>query len=104
MKVKVLEAMASGVPVVTTPAGAEGIEPSDGVVVLEQPAELAAAAVELLNDAAGTAGARVGRTRRLRAPLCARARRPSRSSSSTAEWRDEPAGCAAGRDQSKRAM
>ena len=50
MKVKVLEAMVSGVPVVTTPAGAEGIEPSDGVVVLEQPAELAAAAVELLND------------------------------------------------------
>jgi glycosyltransferase involved in cell wall biosynthesis len=50
MKVKVLEAMASGVPVVTTPAGAEGIEASDGVVVLEQPGQLAAAAVELLND------------------------------------------------------
>jgi glycosyltransferase involved in cell wall biosynthesis len=50
MKVKVLEALASGVPVVTTPAGAEGIEPSDGIVVLEQPAELAAAAVELLTD------------------------------------------------------
>jgi glycosyltransferase involved in cell wall biosynthesis len=50
MKVKVLEAMASGVPVVTTPAGAEGIGASDGVVVLEQPVELAAAAVELLND------------------------------------------------------
>ena len=50
MKVKVLEAMASGVPVVTTPAGAEGIEPSDGVIVLEEPAELAAAAVELLTD------------------------------------------------------
>ena len=50
MKVKVLEAMASGVPVVTTPAGAEGIEPTDGVVVLERPDALAAAAVELLSD------------------------------------------------------
>ena len=52
MKVKVLEAMASGVPVVTTPLGAEGIEPSDGVVVRDRPEALAAAAVELLTDAA----------------------------------------------------
>jgi glycosyltransferase involved in cell wall biosynthesis len=51
MKVKVMEAMASGVPVVTTPAGAEGIAPSDGVVVRERPEELAAAVVELLGDA-----------------------------------------------------
>jgi len=51
MKVKVLEALASGVPVVTTPAGAEGIEPCDGVVVHEEPAALAAAAAELLTDA-----------------------------------------------------
>jgi glycosyltransferase involved in cell wall biosynthesis len=50
MKVKTLEAMASGVPVVTTAAGAEGIEPSDGVVVRERPDELAAAASELLAD------------------------------------------------------
>lgn len=50
MKVKTLEAMASGVPVVTTAAGAEGIEPSDGVVVHERPEELAAAAAELLAD------------------------------------------------------
>ena len=52
MKVKTLEALASGVPVVTTAAGAEGIAPSDGVVVSEDPAELARAATELLQDEA----------------------------------------------------
>jgi glycosyltransferase involved in cell wall biosynthesis len=52
MKVKTLEAMASGVPVVTTPAGAEGIEPSDGVIVETEPDRLAAAARELLTDEA----------------------------------------------------
>jgi polysaccharide biosynthesis protein PslH len=50
MKVKTLEALASGVPVVTTAAGAEGIAPSDGVVVSEDPAELARAAAALLED------------------------------------------------------
>ena len=44
MKVKTLEALASGVPVVTTAAGAEGFAPSDGVVVSEDPEELARAA------------------------------------------------------------
>jgi glycosyltransferase involved in cell wall biosynthesis len=52
MKVKTLEALASGVPVVTTAAGAEGIAPGDGVVVSEDPAELARAATELLQDEA----------------------------------------------------
>jgi glycosyltransferase involved in cell wall biosynthesis len=52
MKVKVLEAMASGVPVVTTPAGAEGIQPSNGVIVETDPDRLAAAARELLTDEA----------------------------------------------------
>lgn len=52
MKVKVLEAMASGVPVATTPAGSEGIAPSDGVVVQTEPAGLAAAVAELLRDVA----------------------------------------------------
>ena len=50
MKVKVLEALASGVPVVTTQAGAEGIAPSNGVVVETAPERLAAAAAELLTD------------------------------------------------------
>jgi glycosyltransferase involved in cell wall biosynthesis len=50
MKVKVLEAMASGVPVVTTRAGAEGIEPNDGVVVEDDHAALAAAAASILRD------------------------------------------------------
>jgi glycosyltransferase involved in cell wall biosynthesis len=50
MKVKVLEALASGVPVVTTPAGAEGIAPCDGIVVQREPELLAAAATELLTD------------------------------------------------------
>jgi len=56
MKVKTLEAIASGVPVVTTPAGAEGIEPSDGVVVHTDPADLAPAAAELLSDPAARRG------------------------------------------------
>jgi glycosyltransferase involved in cell wall biosynthesis len=52
MKVKVLEAIASCVPVVTTAAGGEGIAPNDGVIVSEEPAVLADAAVELLADVA----------------------------------------------------
>jgi len=50
MKVKVLEAIASGLPVVTTPAGAEGIEPNDGVVVQREPRKLAEAAAAILRD------------------------------------------------------
>jgi glycosyltransferase involved in cell wall biosynthesis len=52
MKVKVLEAMASGVPVVTTPAGAEGIEPTSGVTVFSEPADLAEATSRILLDEA----------------------------------------------------
>ena len=52
MKVKVLEAIASGVPVVTTVAGTEGIAPNDGIVVADEAQPLADAAVELLADAA----------------------------------------------------
>lgn len=50
MKVKVLEAMASGVPVVTTSAGSEGLVPCDGVVVHEDDEALARAAAGLLAD------------------------------------------------------
>lgn len=50
MKVKVLESMASGLPVVTTPCGAEGLRPGDGVVVSDDPAVLIRETVELLRD------------------------------------------------------
>lgn len=51
MKVKVLEALASGVPVVTTRFGAEGIEPGAGVIIADDDEGLVAAAAELLEDA-----------------------------------------------------
>jgi glycosyltransferase involved in cell wall biosynthesis len=50
MKVKTLEAIASGVTVVTTPAGAEGIEPGAGLVIEEDDERLAAAAASVLLD------------------------------------------------------
>lgn len=49
-KVKVLEAMAMGVPVVTTSHGAEGIEPTDGVLVADDDATLVDFTVTLLDD------------------------------------------------------
>ncbi len=52
MKVKTLEAIATGVPVVTTRHGAEGIDAGDGVVVAETDAELARAAASVLADEA----------------------------------------------------
>jgi glycosyltransferase involved in cell wall biosynthesis len=50
MKVKVLEAMASGVPVVTTDIGAEGIAPNDGVVIARSEEDLVRAATRILRD------------------------------------------------------
>ena len=50
MKVKVLEAMACGVPVVTTADGAEGIAPTPGVLVEHLDSVLVESAAELLRD------------------------------------------------------
>ena len=49
-KVKVLEALALGLPVVTTPEGAEGIGGNDGLVVDTDDEHLAQAAAELIGD------------------------------------------------------
>jgi glycosyltransferase involved in cell wall biosynthesis len=51
VKVKTLESIASGLPVVTTPCGAEGIEGGEGVVIETEPGRLAAAAATILLDA-----------------------------------------------------
>jgi glycosyltransferase involved in cell wall biosynthesis len=50
IKVKVLESIAVGLPVVTTPPGAEGILAGDGVVIETDDERLAEAAVRLLRD------------------------------------------------------
>ncbi len=52
VKVKVLEALALGVPVVSTREGAEGLLDHRGVVVEEDDARIAAATVALLDDVA----------------------------------------------------
>jgi glycosyltransferase involved in cell wall biosynthesis len=52
MRVKILEAFARGVPVVSTRVGIEGIDAEDGVhlLVADEPADFAAAVVRLLRD------------------------------------------------------
>jgi glycosyltransferase involved in cell wall biosynthesis len=50
MKVKVLESIASGLPVVTTSAGAEGIDGGSGVVIESTAEALAASTVRILRD------------------------------------------------------
>lgn len=50
-KIKVLESMALGLPVVTTTHGAEGIHARNGLVVESEDAPLATATAELLSDA-----------------------------------------------------
>lgn len=51
IKVKTLEAIAVGLPVVTTALGAEGIDGGEGIVIAEDTQQLAAAAVAILSDA-----------------------------------------------------
>jgi glycosyltransferase involved in cell wall biosynthesis len=73
MKVKVLEAIACGVPVVTTPQGAEGFPPSGGIDVSEEDETLARAALGFLQDAsarrhAGAEAAALFRSRYAPAP------------------------------------
>ena len=52
-RLKILEAMAMKVPVISTRIGAEGLNAVDGEVLLirDEPAAMAAAAIDLLNDA-----------------------------------------------------
>ena len=51
VKVKVLEALALGIPVVTTPAGAEGLGARGGVAVETEDRRLADAALKMIDDA-----------------------------------------------------
>jgi glycosyltransferase involved in cell wall biosynthesis len=52
MRVRILEALAQGIPVVTTSMGAEGIDVTSGrhLLVADEPAEFAQAVVRLLGD------------------------------------------------------
>lgn len=63
MKIKTLESLAVGLPVVTTPAGAEGVDAGDGIVLACDDRSFAAATAELLSDQ----GARQQRGRAARA-------------------------------------
>ena len=90
MKVKVLEALAVGLPIVTTTAGAEGIDADPGVVVTDTTTGLVEAASSILLDQQERLER--GRSARgLSSAASRRSRRPSRSSPfTTACWtRDE---------------
>jgi glycosyltransferase involved in cell wall biosynthesis len=54
MRVKILEALARGIPVVSTTIGAEGIDvtPDEHLLIADDPADFAAAVVRLLRDRA----------------------------------------------------
>ena len=53
MRVKILNALAQGVPVVSTSLGAEGIGVTDGrdILIADAPADFALAVLRLLDDA-----------------------------------------------------
>ncbi len=64
MRVKILEALARGIPIVSTTIGCEGIDvtPGEHLLVADTPEDFAAAVVRLLNDRAfGEAMAAAGR-------------------------------------------
>lgn len=67
-RLKALEAMAAGLPIVTTSLGVEGIDVQDGreLLVRDTPEEFASAVVQLLEDrrSQGAVGAALGRTAR----------------------------------------
>lgn len=49
-RIKILEAMAGGLPVVTTSLGIEGIEAKEEVIVADEPEDFANEVVKLLGD------------------------------------------------------
>jgi glycosyltransferase involved in cell wall biosynthesis len=53
MRVKILNAMAQGIPIMSTTLGCEGIEvvPGESILVADEPADFADAALRLLDDA-----------------------------------------------------
>jgi len=64
MRVKILNALAQGIPIVSTTLGAEGIAvtPDENILVADEPADMAAACLRLLNDP--DLGARLARNGR----------------------------------------
>ena len=62
MRVKILNALAQGLPVVSTTLGAEGIGVADGenILIADTPADFAAAVLRLLDDAEFATGLTVG--------------------------------------------
>jgi len=56
-RLKILEALAMGRPVVSTGLGAEGLEPRQGVTIADSPADFAAAVLNVLRDPARAAAA-----------------------------------------------
>ena len=64
IKIKILEAMAHGIPVATTPTGAEGItDEDDGAIWIAEPDEAFADAVRLILDDPDAAAARAVKAR-----------------------------------------
>lgn len=50
IRIKLLEALAAGIPIVATPLSAEGMDVAESAIIAEQPHDFAAAVVRLLDD------------------------------------------------------